>query len=463
MSVQLEPSLKPGGYREFLTLAYPLIISNASMAVMNFVDRLFLSWLSPEAIAASLPAGILFFTLIALFFGISEYTNTFVSQFYGAGRPKSIGRATWQGMYISLAGGAACVGLAYIGTEIIKLGGHEPHIVQLELTYFNWLMVGGPFFIINHALSSFYSGRGKTKVVMLVNLFANILNGILDYGLIFGCWGFPQLGIAGAGIATAAAQALATAIYLFLFLSPKNHNVFHTRSVQIDWNLIGKFIRYGSPVGVQIMLEIGSFSAFIFIIGRLGNAELAASNIILSINMLAFFPMLGAGVAITALVGRYIGKNDLITAEKSVYTALISVEIYMLFFALIYFFFPHLLLMLFKGDYQSTDVPFSLISEYGIRVLKLVALYQIADAMIITFSGALRGAGDTSFPMWTCIILAWTFFVPGTWFMSTYLEWGVFGAWLWATFYITLLGVIFLFRFRSGKWKTFKLIDHEDE
>ncbi len=451
---------QPGGVREFLSIAYPLVISNVSITLMHFTDRLFLSWSSPEEIAACIPAGTLTWTLLSIFIGISEYTNVFVAQYYGAKDYSSVGRVTWQGSYISWIGGLGCLAFLPLGIQFFDRIGHPADVAAFEKEYFLILFSGGTFIIWKESLSSFYSGRGKTKVVMVVNIVANILNAILDYILIFGWWVFPKMGIRGAALATVLSIFLSCLMFLVLFLLPSNARTYKTRRPGIDFSLIKQMIRYGAPSGIQFFLEVSSFTVFVFIIGRLGKMELAASNIAISISSLAWLPMIGAGMATATLVGQYIGKNNRETAEKSAYSALIIVEFYMLFFALIYLCFPAPLVSLFLEG-SHTDIPIDEIQRYGKTILILVAAYQIGDAMNITFSGALRGAGDTAFTMWTNVILAWMFFVPGTWITVSVLKWGLIGAWCWATAYILLLGTIYGLRFRSGVWKSIRIIPHE--
>lgn len=458
------PTWIPGGFREFFSIAYPLVISNGSVTLMTFVDRLFLSWYSPLDIAASLPAGILGYTLIAFFLGVSEYTNTFVAQFYGAKRLSDVARATWQGLWLAIGSGIFSLFLLPVGNWILSVGGHAPEVVIREKTYFFYLMFALIFQVINAALSSFYSGRGRTKVIMAVSIVINIVNCVLDYALIFGVWGFPEWGIKGAAVATFLSTAFGTVLYLCLFLSPENNRLYQTRSTfTLDSDLIKRILRYGAPSGMEFLLSISSFTVFIFLIGRLGTIELAASNIVLAINMLAFLPMLGASVATATLVGQYIGRQDYATAEKSAYTAFYSVQFYMLAFALIYFFFPETLIRLFHSTETAVEIPFENIVSYGTTILMLVAIYQIFDAMIITFMGALRGAGDTTFAMWASVVCAWFLFVPGTWILLNWMGRGVIGAWMWATFYIAVAGLVYLFRFRSGYWKSIRLIPVGEE
>jgi MATE family multidrug resistance protein len=461
---RLKQDRTPGGFREFFSVAYPLVISNMSISLMVFVDRLFLSWSSAEEIAASLPAGILGFTATAFFLGLCEYTNTFVAQFHGADRPQDVSRAVWQGIWLAFICGVVSLPFIPLGVLIFSWSGHAPEIIALEEIYFRYVLIAILFQILNASVSSFYSGRGKTKVIMSISLVANMLNGVLDYGLIFGAWGFPQWGIKGAAIATLAANIFSTILYFSLFLSAGNNRLYQTRQTfRLDWRLMKRLLRFGTPSGIEFLLTIGSFTVFIFLIGQLGVIELAASNIVLSLNMLAFFPMIGVTIATSTLVGQYIGRQDWQTAEKSAYTAFYSVQVYMLGFALIYYLFPEELIQIFHQNEPSANIPFTEIVAYGTQILFLVAIYQIFDAMTITFSGALRGAGDTYFAMWASIICAWIIFVPGLLVVIHVLNLGVVSAWIWATFFIALTGLVYLQRFRSGYWKTIRVIPEQEE
>lgn len=455
-----ESQHEPGSLREFLHVAFPLIISNASLALMQFVSRIYLSWSSPEDIAASLPAGILAYTMISLFMGIAAYTNTLVAQAYGAGHRTMVARAVWQGILFAIGGGLAALTLIPFGLWVLEGSGHGAEIVAREKTYFTWLMSGCVIMIMQAALSSYFSGIGRTGTVMRVSIIGNVVNAVLDYGLIFGALGMPKLGIAGAALAANLATLLMVVIYATLFLSEESEAEYQTRSQRgYDPVLMRTLVRFGTPSGIQFLLDISAFTVFIFLIGKLGPVELATSNIVLSLNTLAFFPMIGAHIATSTLVGQYVGRGRTDIARKCTYTSLFAVELYMLVFGLVYLIFPQQLMHLFASEQAVASGNFHQVEKLGAELLVLVALYQAFDAMILTFSGSLKGAGDTRFAMWACILCAWAFFVPGTWLALNVFDWGVRGAWLWATFYLTLLGGIYFWRFESGHWKDIRLLD----
>ena len=193
---------KPGGYHEVLVVAIPLILSTASWSVQHFVDRMFLAWYAPEAIAAAMPAGMLYFSMVSIFMGTGGYVSTFVAQYYGAKQHQRIGPAIWQGVYISVIGGIVLICVIPSAEFLFNLIGHEEKIIKYEIDYFKIICWGAGPYLASYAISGFYSGRGRTWPVMWVNTFTTAVNLILDYMLIFGKWGMPAMGIKGAGWAT---------------------------------------------------------------------------------------------------------------------------------------------------------------------------------------------------------------------------------------------------------------------
>ena len=183
-----------GGYRDFLALALPLILSTASWSIQHFVDRVFLAWHSTQSMAAALPAGMSNFVFVSFFLGLAGYVNVFVAQYVGARRPDRVGASIWQGTYLSGGAGIAALGLLPLARPLFDLIGHDPGIRAEEVAYFRILCFGTGPFVLSTALSCFYSGQGKTWVVLIVNASATGINIGLDYALIFGHWGFPAMG-----------------------------------------------------------------------------------------------------------------------------------------------------------------------------------------------------------------------------------------------------------------------------
>jgi MATE family multidrug resistance protein len=452
----------PGGYREVLVVAIPLILSTATWSVQHFVDRMFLTWYSPEAIAAAMPAGMLNFSMTSIFMGTAGYLSTFVAQYYGAKRYHRIGPALWQGVYVSLLGGLVIVCAIPFAEPIFSLVGHSPLVQQNEVAYFQILCLGGGAYAASYALSGFFSGRGKTWPVLWVNVATTVVNLVLDYALIFGHWGFPDLGIRGAGIATVVAGVFELLMFLALLGSGSNNDTFHTiKGWRLERDLFVRLLRYGFPSGVQFFLEMAGFTAFVLLVGRLGIASLAATNIAFNINTLAFMPMIGCGIAVSVLVGQYLGGEKPDYAQSVVYSGFHLTLVYMISIAAAYVLVPDVFVAPFA--LRADPGGFSEIYGYSIVLLRFVAVYSIFDTMNIIFCSAIKGAGDTRYVMLITVILSVFVFVVPVYLAVVIFEFGLMVAWVFATAYIILLGFIFYFRFLGGKWKTMRVIERREE
>lgn len=447
-----------GGFSEVLRLAAPLILSTGSLAVQEFVDRMFLSWYSPEAIAASMPSGILYFTILSVFLGTASYVNTFVAQYHGAAQPERIGPSLWQGFYVSLIGGLLLLLLvAPLSPTIFEWIGHPVQVRRLEVRYFRVLCYGSIFPIANSTAAAFFTGRGKPWPVMWVHLLATVVNIVLNYILIFGRFGFPELGITGAAISTVVSGVVSFLVLTALILRRKNNKSFATLSGwKPNFELLGRILRYGLPNGVQFFIDIFGFTVFILLIGRLGMVELAATNIAFNINSLAFMPMIGLGMAISILVGQYVGERRVDLASRSTYSGAAICFLYMGLIALSYVLIPDFFIRFFSS--KSAPETFQKIREIAVVLLRFVAVYSIFDTMNIVFAAGIKGAGDTRFVMIMILIVSTCILVVPTFLSLLVFQAGIYTAWIFVTVYVSVLGFGFYFRFLQGKWKFMRVI-----
>ena len=451
-----------GGHREVLVVAIPLILSTATWSVQHFVDRMFLTWYSPEAIAAAMPAGMLNFSMTSIFMGTAGYLSTFVAQYYGAKRYHRIGPVLWQGVYVSLLGGFVIVCAIPFAEPVFRLVGHSPLVQQDEVAYFQILCLGGGAYSASYALSGFFSGRGKTWPVLWVNVATTFVNLVLDYALIFGHWGFPELGIRGAGIATVVAGVFSLVLFFALLCSGSNNDTFHTiKGWRLERDLFVRLLRYGFPSGVQFFLEMAGFTAFVLLVGRLGIASLAATNIAFNINTLAFMPMIGCGIAVSVLVGQYLGGDKPDRAESVVYSGFHLTLIYMISIAAAYVLVPDVFVAPFA--LRADPGEFSEIYGYSIVLLRFVAVYSVFDSLNIIFCSAIKGAGDTRYVMLITVILSVFLLIVPVYLAVVIFEFGLMVAWVFATAYVISLGLIFYFRFVGGKWKAMRVIERREE
>jgi len=450
----------PGGCYQVLKMAFPLILSTGAHTVQMFIDRTFLARHNLDEMTAAMPAGIFAFTFVSLVMGTVTYVNTFVAQYTGSNQPQRVGPAVWQGLILAAAGAVLMLGLLPVAPKLFHAMDHDPDVIPHEIIYFRIMCLGALTVLISSTISGFFTGRGKTWTVLYVNAAATVVNVFLDYCLIFGHFGFPEWGIKGAGVATIIASAFGASIFMYLFLRPSYRLRYHTLSARFDPGLFRRLIRYGLPNGIQFMLDILAFALFVALIGRIDKLSLTATTMTFQINMLAFMPMIGMGIAVSALVGQALGANNPALAQRTVWSAFYMTYAYMILVALGYWFLPGLFLAPFKGDANAAD--FAQIAPLAKNLLCFVAFYCLFDTGNIIFSAGLKGAGDTRFVMYMSVVLSWIIMVLPS-YLAIKFAWGsgdgLYVAWTFVTAYVCILSVAFMLRFLHGKWKTMRVIE----
>lgn len=457
---------RPCGGFDVLRFAVPLIISAGSMSLMNFTDRMFLMWVSPNSMTAALQAGMLFWTIVSLPAHVAAYTNSFVSQYYGSGNFKRIGPVVWQGVGFGLLCTPLLLLLSPTGRILFSFFGHSENLIPLENSYFRICIYGGGAVVATEAVASFFYGRGKMHVVMCVNIFCVLVNVGLDYCMIFGKWGFPEWGLEGAAIATVISQWIRFFTFLVLmFMSDWEERNFHIfQGMKPDWKLFGRLMYFGLPSGIHIFLDTACFAIFLMVIGGLGEIEANATSVAFTFNNFTFLPIAGTGIAITSMVGNQLGYNRPDLAERATYTAAIIGLFYISLFGIMFVFFPGYVLNAFAAYSSENSVEsaekFQQIMHTSIILLRFVALYLAFDAFAILFSAAIKGAGDTRFALWITLILGPL--MPVLAFIGIVgFGFGLYWCWSVLSFCVFITGLIFFLRFRQGKWKNMRVIEKE--
>ena len=452
---------KKNGYKHVLAISLPLVASMGSLTLMQFTDRMFLANYSADAISAALPAGIASFTAVAFFMGVANYVNAFIAQYMGACAFNRIGASVWQGIYFSLMAACLLALLYFVSGPLFNLIGHSPRIQRLEVSYFNILTLGAGLVVMASTMACFYTGRGLTRTVMVVHAIGAAVNIPLDYCLINGVGFFPELGIVGAALATVTASATIVGILSVLIFSPANRSRYGTwKGRAFDKELFGRLMHYGLPSGIQFFLEIFGITFFVQMVGRLGDLELAASNIVLSIETLSFLPMVGFHIGTATLVGQAIGRGR---PEQGTYATMSALHItmaYMILVAVVFIVTPEPLLNLFKA-HHLTAAQYTEIMDLGVILMRFVAVFCFFDALNLVFSGAIKGAGDTRFIMWTIGALSLGVMIIPMYVAVEILQAGLYTTWALATFYICALGIAFMMRYRQGKWKSMRVIEFQ--
>ncbi len=454
---------RPCGGRDVIRLALPLMVSTFSYSVMQFCDRMFLSWHSQSSLAAALPAGIMAWTFLAFPFGLALYTNVFVAQYFGAEQKKKIGSVLWHGLILASMSIPLFAFSAIAPKLVFQWAGHEAGLIANEAVYFRYMAIGSIGNIFGAVLTSFFIGQGRTLVVMAIDVAAAGLNILLDFLLIFGfaigTFSLEPMGIMGAAIATSIALWFKAAVAFLLVMRKKNRETFGLfDKFHFQWSLVWRMLRFGSSNGIQFLVECIGIAAFGLMIGRLGETQAAASTIAININMLVFVPIFGLSMAVSTMVGQQIGKGRPELAARATWTSLQVAVTYTFLFGMSYLLLPKIYML----GFESGKTDFEATAQLVRGLLVFVAAYCIFDSIQIIFVGAIKGAGDTMFVILTTIVCSTLFVVAG--FVGQYIVGSTNGQlyWWWATLtgWIVLLCIVFGSRFLQGKWKSMKVIEH---
>jgi MATE family multidrug resistance protein len=431
---------------------------------MLFTDRLFLSRYSVNAIAASLPAGIAWVTISSFFIGIASYTGVFVAQYVGAKRPERAASSLWQGLYFSLFCGLGMSLLYFASPLIFSFGNQNPEIIALEYDYFGPLILMSPLNLFMVVMSSFMAALGRTKVVMWVSLVQTCVNIPLNYLLIFGLSTggtviIPSIGVLGAALATVFSWLVGVTIYGFLIFNRRMEKSHGVRSnCHFDRALFLRLLKFGWPGGLQFFMEIFAFGFFNFAVSRMDELQLASNNIVFSIEALSYFPMIGVGQTISILVGQAIGRGSPIEGARATITGIAISTFYVSIMMMLFLLVPHQLLSMFLATDTGPDIR-SYILNMGTTLLRYVAVYSAFDGVYICCFGAIKGSGDVWFPM---IAMAfWGIFgliVPIMLLFSLGLA-NIHSLWFCMIFYILCLTATGVWRYKSGKWMSMRVIE----
>jgi len=446
-------------YRDVWRVSIPLVVSMSTTVVMTFTDRVFLANYSIDAIAAALPAGLTAFVFLSFFSDTAGYANVIIAQYTGAGALQRVGNVMWQGIYFSMIAWLAMIGLSFGAGPLFDLVGHAPEVQQLEVTYFRILCLGSGIYIVGMSLACFYTGRGATRPVMVIYIIGMLLNVPLDYALINGIWIFPELGILGAGLATVFAWTVVTLLLACLVFTRANDRVFRVlRNYHFNRDLFRRLLRFGIPGALQFSLDVFAFLFFVFMVGRLGKAELAVTNIAISLDSISFRPLIGFALGTSTLVGQALGRNRPDQAVEAAKATMVIAAGYISVLILLYLFVPEPLLNLFRPRDVSPE-GFAVIRNTGVVVLRFVAAYLLLDGLYMISTAVLKGAGDTKFIMWSIGLLSLLGMVVPLYVGMEVFGRGLYFAWSCMVLFIFLLAAITFGRCWRGNWKSMRVIE----
>jgi MATE family multidrug resistance protein len=442
--------------RRLLAIALPMVVSQASDSIMMFVDRLFLSRLGEAYLSAAMSGGLTQFMVSSLFIGTVGYTNAVVAQLFGAERREKCAEATVQGMILALICYPIILAVSPLARYLFVIAGQSELQVALGYQYYQVLIFGSVFLVLRFAISGFFLGIGRTRVVMIANLVGMVVNIPANYALIYGKLGFPALGLTGAALGTILGSFTACLILLAFYLRPANRRDFAThRGFRFNAQTMKTLVRFGVPAGFEMFLNVTAFNLFVQFMQSYGTGVAAAVTITFNWDIVAFIPMLGMSFAVTALVGQFVGARDYLTAKKAAYLSLRVAWIYSGSMVIIFVTATRILVGTFASGFGDAGPE---IARMATIMLRLAALYILADSAQLVFAGALRGAGDTRWVMYISVGLHWGFSIAAI-LLIRVVQVAPLGAWVAFIVFVILLGVAMFLRFRTGRWEQIRMIE----
>lgn len=448
---------RPGGTRELLAIALPMMASNACDVVMTFTDRLFLAKLGTAQMNAALGGGLMSFMLMTFFLGLIGYSTALVAQYLGAEQKRHCATVVTQALAIALAAYPLILLASPLVRRWFQHSGIAPEQLGPQTVYFNILVLAAPIGLLRAVFSGFFSGIGRTRIVMLASAVSMLVNTAAAYVLIFGKLGVPPLGIEGAAYGTILGGACGLALLLFAYFTGKAHREFEvSRSFRLDPEILKKLLKFGYPAGLEFSLNFAAFSAMILVFHSCGQAVATAATVTFNWDMVAFVPLIGIEIAVTSLVGRAMGAGFPDEARRATFSGLKIGLIYSGAMLAMFVAFPAALVEVFRPG--TNGAVFQEALPLTLFMVRLVAVYVLVEAVVIAFSGALRGAGDTHWAMRTSVGLHW-FLVLMLAVMLKGWRLSPEAAWVAMIVWFMLFSLVFYFRFRGGKWRTIKLVE----
>ena len=446
-----------GGYRHVLRLVIPLVLGNAAFMVMQFTDRILLARYSSDSIQASLPAGMLSFTLVSLFAMIAGYSGTFVSQYHGANDPKGCAKSCVAGLVLSVLFFPVFLALIPLCDWIFSLAGHAPEVLAEERKYAFWMILAGVPFGFHMSLNGYLVGRSHVTASTVATVIEVAVNIGLDVVLIFGYCGCPAMGTEGAALATFLAHFVGIGILLAVIFWDSSVRALPWREIaRPDWGLVRRVARFGTPAGVQTFFDAGAFAFFSILVARFDALSCATNNIALSINNLAFAPLMGFGAAASILTGQFMGSRRPALAKTAGWRCLHLGWMYMAAVAIVFLACPEFLIGLFR----SPDAAYTTADMIGLgrKLLLFMVLWGMFDTINVVIGGALKGVGDTKFIMWLLIIANWFVWIPAE-LIVIWKGGDIMDVWIVMTTFFILFSGCTILRWNGGRWMSIQMID----
>ena len=415
--------------RETLVLGLPLVGSHLAQMALHVTDTVMVGWYGVVSLAAVVLGASSFFIVFVLGSGFAKAVMPMVAAALGRDDEIRVRRDTRMGIWLSIAYGLMVYPVFWWSEPILLALGQDSEVSAIASDYMRIAGLGMVPALVVTVLQSYLSALHRTQVVLWVTLAAVLLNIGVNWALIFGNWGFPELGARGAAIATVTVQVVSLiilALYAHLLPELRRFHLFQ-RFWRPDWHAMRQVFNLGLPIGLTGLDEGGLFQASALMMGWIGTVELAAHGIALEVAALTFMLHVGLSSAATIRIARFDGQGDRVALRRAAKVAVVisfgvALASVALFLSAAR---PIVALFLDLSKPESETI-----LAYGTVLLGLAALFQLADGMQVMALGLLRGVQDTRVPMWLAAVSYWLIGIPCSYVLAFPLGYGGVGLWL---------------------------------
>jgi len=416
-------------FRELFKLAWPLIVAQLARSALFTTDIIVLGWLGAQFVAAGALANALFICTLLFGIGVVGAVAPMAAQAIGARDLRIVRRTVRSGIWLAILLFVLLFPLAWNIGPIYRWMGQDPELIALADIFIHaavWSLLPQFIFV---ALQSFLNAHGATRAVLVINLCGVAVNLLANYVLVFGHWGFPRLGIMGSGLATTIVNIamLGFAIlYIQLHRRFRRYHIWH-KFFEFDWYRMWALVKIGVPIGLMLLAEVALFTTASLLQGLLGENELAAHSVALTIASLAFMVPLGISTATTVRVGIALGEGNREGIRMAGWAALAITLGFMAASAILMFSFPEQIVALFlNSGIAENQAPLALAASF----LVIAALFQLVDGTQVTMAAALRGLSDTNMPLIIALAGYWAVGFPVAWYLGMHTPLRGVGIWM---------------------------------
>ena len=427
-----------------LRIAVPVVMAELGWMAMGVVDTIMVGGLGPEAISAAGVGNSMHIAFAIFGMAIMLGLDTLVSQAYGARDIRDCHRWFFDGLTLAGMMALPIMALLVLVWFLIPSLGFHGAVRPLLLSYFGVLILSTPFLLAYAVCRRYLQGMHAAMPVMFALVTANLVNAASNYTLIYGHFGFPALGVAGAAWATVISRAymLGSLLFAVWWIDRRRtaeahiedrHGLWHVDRA-FDTGRLKRLLALGLPAASQMGAEVGVFALATALSGTLDPISSASHQIALNMAGVAFMIPLGLGSAGAVRVGHAVGARERDRAAAAGWTAIILATLVMVASGLTFVLVPRQLIALFSTDPNVLAV--------GTSLLLLAAIFQLFDGIQGVITGTLRGLGDTRTPMIVNLVAHWLFGLPTSYLLCFVVGWGVWGLWIGLSLGLIVTGVI---------------------